>query len=77
MNLCRDHGYPVRVVVPGVVGARNVKWVGKVKASTVESSNFWQQRDYKSFNPSVDWHNVNFDIAPAIQVTRRRHRPSY
>ena len=25
----RDHGYPVRVIVPGVVGARNVKWLGK------------------------------------------------
>lgn len=25
----RDHGYPIRVIVPGVVGARNVKWLGK------------------------------------------------
>ena len=23
-----DHGFPVRVIVPGVVGARNVKWLG-------------------------------------------------
>lgn len=28
-----DHGYPVRCVVPGTVGARNVKWLGKVLAS--------------------------------------------
>lgn len=25
----RDHGYPIRVIVPGIVGARNVKWLGK------------------------------------------------
>lgn len=25
----RDHGYPLRVIVPGVVGARNVKWLGE------------------------------------------------
>lgn len=24
----RDHGFPVRAIVPGVVGARNVKWLG-------------------------------------------------
>lgn len=27
----RDHGFPVRAVVPGVVGARSVKWLGKVR----------------------------------------------
>lgn len=26
----RDHGYPIRAVVPGVVGARSVKWLAKV-----------------------------------------------
>lgn len=31
----RDHGFPVRVVVPGVVGARNVKWLDKVRLLSV------------------------------------------
>lgn len=26
-----EHGAPVRAVVPGVVGARNVKWLGECK----------------------------------------------
>jgi len=26
--LSRDHGYPVRVIAPGIVGARSVKWLG-------------------------------------------------
>ena len=26
----RDHGYPIRAVVPGVVGARNVKWLNNI-----------------------------------------------
>ncbi len=31
--LPRDHGFPLRVIVPGVVGARNVKWVQKIVLS--------------------------------------------
>ena len=62
-----DHGYPIRAVVPGIVGARNVKWVGKIVVSTEECDSHWQKRDYKGFCPNRDWHNVNFDAAPAIQ----------
>lgn len=62
-----DHGYPVRVVVPGVAGCRSVKWLGKIVASDQESASFWQRKDYKAFSPSVDWHNVDWESAPAIQ----------
>lgn len=62
-----DHGYPVRLIVPGVVAARSVKWLAKIIASDKESSSFWQQSDYKGFSPSVDWNNVDFKSAPAIQ----------
>ncbi|XP_058832753.1 sulfite oxidase, mitochondrial isoform X2 [Topomyia yanbarensis] len=65
--LNRDHGYPVRVIVPGVVGARNVKWLGRIVVSKVESDSHWQKNDYKSFSPSTDWDTVDFETAPAIQ----------
>jgi len=62
-----DHGFPIRAVVPGIVGARNVKWLGKILVSEKESPNHWQQKDYKAFCPSVDWDTVDFSKAPAIQ----------
>ncbi|XP_043302142.1 sulfite oxidase, mitochondrial isoform X1 [Cervus canadensis] len=65
--LPRDHGFPVRVVVPGVVGARHVKWLGRVSVEPEESFSHWQRRDYKGFSPSVDWDTVDFDSAPSIQ----------
>uniref|UniRef100_A0A9J7ZMI6 Sulfite oxidase n=1 Tax=Cyprinus carpio carpio TaxID=630221 RepID=A0A9J7ZMI6_CYPCA len=66
-DLPPDHGYPVRVVVPGVVGARNVKWLGKIVVSDEESKSHWQQNDYKGFSPGTDWDTVDFKSAPAIQ----------
>lgn len=38
-RLPRDHGYPVRLVVPGYVGVRQVKWVRKVTLEEKEVSN--------------------------------------
>ena len=66
-SLIRDHGFPVRAVVPGVVGARNVKWLSRVEVSEEESESHHQRADYKGFNPSVDWGSVNWDGAESIQ----------
>lgn len=65
--LTRDHGYPVRAIVPGVVGSRNVKWLARVVVSDKESDSHWQQKDYKGFSPSTDWDTVDFSKSPAIQ----------
>lgn len=62
-----DHGFPLRVIVPGVVGARNVKWCNKIIFSQNESPSQFQQNDYKGFSPSIDWDTVDFKKAPAIQ----------
>ncbi|KAI4350512.1 hypothetical protein L6164_004962 [Bauhinia variegata] len=58
--LNRDHGYPLRVIVPGVIGARSVKWLDSINIIAEESQGFFMQRDYKMFPPSVDWHNINW-----------------
>ena len=57
----------MRAVVPGVVGARNVKWLSRVEVSEEESESHHQRADYKGFNPSVDWGSVNWDGAESIQ----------
>ncbi|XP_043704204.1 sulfite oxidase isoform X1 [Telopea speciosissima] len=58
--LNRDHGYPLRGIVPGVIGARSVKWLDSINISAEECQGFFMQRDYKMFPPSVNWENINW-----------------
>lgn len=50
------HGAPVRVVVPGYIGARSVKWVERVTVQDVPSDNYFQATGYRllpaQFDPS-------------------------
>lgn len=39
-TLNRDHGFPLRVVVPGVIGARSVKWLDSIYVIAEESQVF-------------------------------------
>jgi len=43
-----DHGYPVRVLLPGVVGARNAKWLEKVVVRSGEGDSPWNNYYYKN-----------------------------
>ncbi|KAF4678005.1 hypothetical protein FOL47_006954 [Perkinsus chesapeaki] len=49
-----DHGWPVRVVVPGTAGARNVKWLSRISLEKEESPSFWQRNDYKFLQEHTD-----------------------
>jgi sulfite oxidase len=45
--LTSDHGAPVRAIVPGYIGARSVKWLGKIVLSDKPSPNHYVAENYK------------------------------
>ena len=49
-----DHGYPVRLIIPGYIGGRMIKWLSKIKITTKESDNFYHFRDNRILPPHVD-----------------------
>jgi sulfite oxidase len=52
--LPRVHGGPVRVVVPGYIGARSVKWVQRITAQAQPADNYYQAEDYRLLPPDAE-----------------------
>ena len=41
------HGGPLRMVVPGYIAARSVKWLGEVRVQAEPSDNYYRRRCYR------------------------------
>jgi len=45
-DLSRDHGFPVRAIVPGHYGMASVKWLTGIRAVREPFHGYWQTSDY-------------------------------
>ena len=47
-----DHGFPVRVLVPGWIGVANIKWVGRIEVSEQPLHSPWNTESYVLIGPN-------------------------
>jgi sulfite oxidase len=45
--LSAEHGFPLRAMVPGWIGARSVKWLGRITLLEQPSANYFQSNAYR------------------------------
>ena len=67
-----DHGYPIRVIVLGYSGAKNIKWIKEINISNQESTSTWQMGiAYKGLPPNIKDTSQIGDIShiPTRRVT--------
>ena len=55
------HGFPLRAVVPGCIGARSVKWLSDIIVTDAPSENYFQAHAYKTFPPEVGPDTVRWE----------------
>ncbi|HZT96148.1 MAG TPA: molybdopterin-dependent oxidoreductase, partial [Chloroflexota bacterium] len=59
-ELTPDHGYPIRLLVPGVYGLKSVKWLSRITVASTEEMGMWQQRGWSQ--PAVVQTTTRIDV---------------
>ncbi|XP_056631777.1 sulfite oxidase-like [Diorhabda sublineata] len=62
-----DHGFPLRVIVPGVIGAKSVKQIEKIEVRKEECQAHWHKKLYIYFGPYVTLENVDYTSLSPVQ----------
>jgi len=57
--LATAHGYPARIIVPGLYGMFHAKWITKIEVVRGEFSGYWQQKGWTNsdFDPNTGLEN--------------------
>lgn len=67
--LPRDHGFPLRMIVPGYVGIRNIKWINSICLSDKEIEGTWQK--------GISYKGVPHYIKNAKEINIENIQPIY
>ncbi|MCO5598396.1 hypothetical protein L7F22_052491 [Adiantum nelumboides] len=54
-----DHGFPIRIIIPGYIGGRMVKWLRRITVTSEESDNYYHYNDNRVLPSHVDAEKAN------------------
>lgn len=60
------HGHPLRLVVPGWIGARSVKWLAEIALQGEPSDNYFQRVAYRLFPSRIGPENVDWEAGAML-----------
>ena len=77
--LLPDHGYPLRLVLPGWVGIASIKWLGSLEVATTELTSPWNTKWYRLSGGSYPADSPPLTVNPvrsAFELPVGRHAPA-
>lgn len=66
--LLPEHGFPLRLVVPGYAGVRSPKWLTHIEVSDTPAQQPIQAKDYRLFPASVEKEDADWDAGMVIDA---------
>ena len=62
--LTKEHGYPARLLIPGIYGMKNVKWITRIELVDYDFKGYWMQRGWSD--------RATYQTSSRIDVPRNR-----
>jgi DMSO/TMAO reductase YedYZ molybdopterin-dependent catalytic subunit len=73
-TLPQGHGFPARLLVPGIYGMKHVKWITRIEVVNSDYQGYWQQRGWSDAAPVRMMARID---TPLIGSTLAAGRPTY
>ena len=64
VTLPEEHGYPVRALIPGIYGMKNVKWLARIDVVREDYQGYWMERGWSD----VATYNTHVRIDTPVRV---------
>ncbi len=73
-TLPQGHGFPLRLLVPGIYGMKHVKWITRIEVVNTDFQGYWQQRSWSDPAPIRMTSRID---TPLTGSTLQADRPTY
>lgn len=50
-TLTKEHGYPARLLIPGIYGMKNVKWITRIELVDYDFKGYWAKQGWEDIAP--------------------------
>lgn len=70
----RGHGSPLRAIVPGIYGMKNVKWIEAIEIVSGDYLGYWQQRGWSDAAPYQTFSRIDEPRHDETLAGNRTHR---
>jgi DMSO/TMAO reductase YedYZ molybdopterin-dependent catalytic subunit len=65
--LTLKHGYPARLLIPGIFGMKNVKWLQSIELVNYDYSGFWQSQGWSDPAPYLTMSRIDYPTSTAVK----------
>ena len=69
VRLPDDHGYPIRVITPGIYGMMNPKWITRIELVNAQYKGYWQRGGWSN---TAEYRAQSIVVHPGNSQVRRR-----